>query len=149
MKIKNVLLVVVSFAAIAFFSLWINEGKARYDDMDKLCQYYASGAAGTLQEFVWGKEELNEERMDTYWYGVSRFYAFMDTLQFMPDSGGWNSAQYKNCSAIYDHMLHKPDEVLAHMDELIAALEFLDEDYDSPDSRRALSELSYNFQYIW
>ena len=42
-----------------------------------------------------------------------------------------------------------PDEVLAHMDDVLAAMELVGEDFTSPEARRALSELSYNLQYVW
>ena len=42
-----------------------------------------------------------------------------------------------------------PDRVLAHLDEALAALELARKDYDSPETRRALNQLSYDLQYVW
>ena len=147
MRKITVLLVIVSLLAVLFCSLWIHESKARLNDMEQLCQYHASGAAGTLQEFDWAQEQFGEQRMSTYWYAVSRFYAFKETLLCLPDSGGWNELLYNNCHLIYDLMLHEPEKVLEHLDELLAALELLSEDYDSSAARQAMNQLSYNMQY--
>jgi len=147
--VLTVLLVIAAFLAVCFCSLWLRE-LTDYSDMEELCQYYASGAAGTLEEYAHMKEEFGQDHMSTYWYGVSRFYAFMDTLRVLPDPGGWNEAMYKACKVLYDHMLLDPDQVLAHMDEVLAVLELLGEDYTSPDARRALAQLSECMQYdLW
>ncbi len=149
MRKTTMLLIVISLMAILFCGLWLHE-TADQSDMEQLCQYYAAGAAGTLQEYEQIKEDYGQDHMSTYWYGASRFYAFMDTLQFLPDPGGWNEALYKSCQIVYDHMLHAPDEVLEHMDEVLAAMELIGEDYTSSEARRALSQLSYNMQCdVW
>ena len=44
-------------------------------------------------------------------------------------------------------MLLAPEEVLSHMDEVLAAMELLGEDYTSPEARRAMNQLAYNMQY--
>ena len=56
---------------------------------------------------------------------------------------------YKNCDVVYDYMLLAPEEILEHLNEAVAAFKLVGEDYDSFEARSAMSELSYNLQYVW
>lgn len=142
------IIAILAATTILFFGLWVHEITDQ-SDTEQLCQYYAAGATGSLQNFEQSKELNEEPLIGNYWGGVSQFYAFMDTLHALPDDGGWNESAYNHCSVIYEHMILAPDEVLAHMDEVLAAMELVGEDFTSSEARRALSQLSYNFQYVW
>lgn len=132
-----------------FFSLWMYE-ITDLSEREQLCQRYASQAAASFQNFEQSKQYNDEPLMGNYWAGVSEFYAFMDSLYILAeDDGNWNDSAYQNCKVIYEHMILAPDEVLDHMDALLDAMNTLDRDYSSSESWDALSELSYNFQYMW
>ena len=141
--------IILAITTIFFFCQWIGAIKEHYDRMEELCQRYAEDAAGHLANYVEFKDINDESYIGQYWGSVAVFYAFMDTLYMLPDSGGWNRAMYNNCDVLYDHMLLAPDEVLAHLDEVLAALELVGEDFTDFEARRAMNELSYNLQYVW
>ena len=138
----------LAVTTLLFLGLWLHEIT---DDSEavELCQRYAEQAAGHLSGYEKFKDINDESFIGQYWGSVSIFYAFKETLYSLPDNGGWNEAMYKDCEVVYDHMLLAPDEVLAHMDDVLAAMELVGEDFTSPEARRALSELSYNLQYVW
>ena len=142
------IIAILSVTTILFFGLWVYEIT---DDSEavELCQRYAEQAAGHLSGYEKFKDINDENFVGQYWGSVSIFYAFKETLYSLPDNGGWNEAMYKDCEVVYDHMLLAPDEVLAHMDDVLASMELVGEDFTSPEARRALSELSYNLQYLW
>lgn len=133
---------------VLFCGLWIHE-VTDYSETEELCQYYAEQAAGHLYEYEKFKDINNENHIGQYWGSVSIFYAFKETLHTLPDDGGWNEIMYNNCDVVYDHMILAPEEILSHLDEVVAVLELVGEDYDSFEARSTMSELSYNLQYVW
>lgn len=143
----SILLVVTSLAAVYFCSLWVRAITGYHAEMEQRCQRYAEDAAGHLAVYEEFKDINGEKEISQYWGAVSRIYAFMDTLYSHSDSGSWNEALYKDCSVLYDHMLLDPEEVFLHMDEVLAALELLGEDYTSLEARRAMNRLAYSMQY--
>ena len=147
MKKTTILFTAVSLAAVFFCCLWLQEVSGHRAEMEQRCQRYAEQAAGHLAEYEAFKDINDERHIGQYWGSVSIFYAFMDTLQSLPDKGGWNEALYKDCNVLYDHMLLAPEEVFAHMEDVLAALKLLGKDYTSPDARRAMNQLAYHLQY--
>ena len=147
MKKSTVLIVAISLIAVLFCSLWVQAITGYRADMEQRCQYYAEQAAGGLSSYEKLKGVNDESYIGQYWGSVANFYAFKDTLYSLADSGSWNEALYKDCDVLYDHMLLAPEEVFAHMDEVLAALELLGKDYTSLDARRAMNQLAYNLQY--
>ena len=147
MKRTTILLVIVSLLAVFFCCSWVRSITEHHTEMERRCQRYAEQAAGHLAEYEEFKDINDEKHIGQYWGSVSIFYAFMDTLQFLPDNGGWNEVLYKDCDVLYDHMLLAPEEVFAHMEDVLAALELLGEDYTSYEARRAMNRVAYNMQY--
>ena len=147
MKKLSILLVIVSLIAICFCCLWVRAITGYHEDMKQRCQRYAEDSAGWLSEYEEVKDINDENFTGQYWGSVSRFYAFMDTLYSLSDSGSWNEALYKDCDVLYDHMVLAPEEVLSHMDEVLAAIELLGKDYTSPEARQAMNQLAYSLQY--
>lgn len=149
---KNWLKIVAAILAVTtilFFSLWIDAVKAFYEDKVENCQRHAADAAAYLKGYANFKDVNGDDYIGQYWDAVARFYAFMDVLFVLSDDGSWNEDMYKDCQVIYDAMLLAPDRVLAHLNETLAALELVGKDYDSPEARRELNQLSYNLQYVW
>ena len=140
---------ILAVTTILFFHLWIDAVETFYEDKVENCQRHAEDAAAHLKGYASFKDVNGGDFIGQYWDAVARFYAFMDVLFVLPDDGGWNTAMYKDCQVIYDAMLLAPDRVLTHLDETLAALELAGKDYDSPETRRALNQLSYNLQYVW
>ena len=147
MKKTTILLVVVSLVAVFFCQLWARAITGYHAEMEQRCQRYAEDAARYLAVYEEFKDINGESEISQYWGSVARFYAFKDTLYSLPDNGGWYEALYKDCDVLYDHMVLAPEEVFAHMDEVLAALELLGKDYTSSDARRAMNQLAYNMQY--
>jgi len=147
MKILTVLLVIVSLLAVLFCHLWVKAVTGFYEEMEQQCQRYAEDAAGHLAVYEEFKDINGESEIGQYWGSVSIFYAFKDTLYSLPDNGGWNRALYKDCDVLYDHMLLAPEKVFARMDEVLAAMKLLGEDYASIEARQAMNQLAYNLQY--
>lgn len=147
MKKTTILLVVVSLVAIFFCRLCVREITEHHTEMEQRCQRYAEQAAGALVTYEEFKDINDENHISQYWHSVSIFYAFIDTLYSLSDDGDWNELLYKDCDVLYDHMLLAPEEVFAHMDDVLAAVELLSEDYTSPEARRAMNHLAYNMQY--
>ena len=141
--------IILATTTILFFGMWLQAITDHAEDAYAQCQRYAEGAVGHLLEYEKYKDINDESYIGQYWGSVSIFYAFMDTLYSLPDDGGWNKAMYSCCDVLYDHMLLAPDEVLSHIDEVLAALELVGEDFTSFEARSAMSELSYNLQYVW
>jgi len=102
-----------------------------------------------LANYAEFKDINGESYIGQYWGSVSIFYAFKETLYLLPDDGGWNEARYKICDVLYDHMLLAPDEVISHLDEVLAALEPIGEDFTRHSAWGGLTELTYNLQYVW
>ena len=147
MKKMSILLVVVSLVAVIFCCLWVRAITGYHAETEQRCQRYAEDAAGHLAVYEELKDINDENFIGQYWGSVSRFYAFMDTLYSLADDGSWNEALYKECDVLYDHMLLAPEKVFAHMDEVLAVMELLGEDYTSFEARRAMNQLAYNLQY--
>lgn len=147
MKKSTILLVVVSLVAVFFCHLWVREITKHHADMEQRCQYYAEQAAGYLATYEEFKDINDENYIGQYWGSVARFYAFIDTLYWISDDGEWNRVLYEDCDVLYDHMLLAPEEVFAHMDDVLAAMELIGEDYTSPEARRAMNRLAYNMRY--
>ena len=140
---------VLAVTTILFFGLWIRAVTDHYTKMEELCQSYAEQAVGHLAEYEKFKDINGESHIGQYWGSVSIFYTFKETLYLLPDNGGWNEARYKICDVVYDHMIFAPDEVISHLDEVLAALEPIGEDFTRHSAWGGLSELSYNLQYVW
>lgn len=145
----KLMLVVLSVTTVLFCWLWIREIADHHSEMEELCQSYAEQAVGHLAEYEKFKDINDESHIGQYWGSVSIFYAFKETLYLLPDDGGWNEARYKICDVLYDHMILAPDEVLLHLDEVLAAMEPIGEDFTSPRAWDTLNEVSYNLQYVW
>ena len=141
--------IILAATTILFFGLWLQTVTRYAEENLALCQRYAEDAAGHLSNYVEFRDINDESYIGQYWGSVAIFYAFMDTLYSLPDSGGWNRVMYNCCDVLYDHMLLAPDEVFAHLDEVLAALELVGEDFTAFEARRAMNELSYNLQYVW
>ena len=147
MKKMPILLIVVSLVAVFFCCLWVRAITGYHAEMEQRCQYYAEQTAGGLSEYEKFKDINDESHIGQYWGSVAKFYAFKDTLYSLADNGSWNEALYNDCNVLYDHMLFAPEEVFAHMDEVLAAMELLGKDYTSPEARRAMNQLAYSMQY--
>lgn len=141
--------VLLSVTTILFFCLWLNTINQYAAERTKLCQRYAKDAAGSLEEYNEFKDINGKSYIGQYWGSVAVFYAFKDTLYSMPENGGRTEAKYKICDVIYSHMLLALDEVLSHLDEVLAALKLVGEDFDSLEAWRAMNEVSYSLQYVW
>ena len=148
-KTIKLMVAVLSVTTILFCWLWIREITDYHSEMEELCQRYAEQSVGSLADYADLKDINDESHIGQYWGSVAIFYAFKETLYSLPDDGGWNEARYKTCDILYDHMLFAPNEVLSHLDEVLAALEPIAEDFTSHAAWGALSELTYNLQYVW
>lgn len=140
---KKAAIIILSATTIFFLVMWLQTMTKYVEEEYVLCQRYAEDAAGSLSNY----KDIIEDGQ--YRHSVAVFYAFIDTLYMLPDDGGWNKAMYDHCKVRYDHMVLAPDEVLAHLDEVLATLELVGEDFTSSEARSAMSELSYNLQYVW
>ena len=148
-KAIKLMVVILSVTTILFCWLWIRAVTGHYSEMEEICQRYAEQSVGSLADYADLKDINDENYIAQYWGSVARFYAFKESLYSLPDDGGWNEARYKTCDILYDHMLFAPNEVLSHLDEVLAALEPIGEDFTSHAAWGALSELTYNLQYVW
>ena len=74
-----------------------------------------------------------------YWYGVSNYKAFMNTWLALE---GGSSAEYVWCNSVYGYMVLSPEEVQAHIDELLIAMEIIGTDYTNPNGYLRICELN-------
>ena len=123
---------VLTILAVLFCGLWLSE-KNDLSEMEYLCQ---SNATQALTDFVRYKETGSE---GNYWYGVSNYKAFMNT--WLAIEGG-SSAEYIWCNSVYGYMVLSPEEVQAHIDELLIAMEIIGTDYTNPNGYLRISELN-------
>ena len=124
--------VVVALLAAAFCGLWIYE-KNDQSEMIQLCQ---SNAVQALSDFKSYKETGAEA---DYWQGVSNFKSFMNSWLAIE---GHSSAEYTWCNSVYGSMVISPEKVQANIDELLAAMELIGEDYTDPNGHLRISELN-------
>ena len=87
MKKMSILLVVVSLVAVFFCCLWVRAITGYHAETEQRCQRYAEDAAGHLAVYEERKDINDENFIGQYWGSVSRYYAFMDTLYSLSDSG--------------------------------------------------------------
>lgn len=137
---KNMLLLTV--AAMLFCGLWFYE---MFDKSDKkeLCQQYAAETRSLflIHESLKGHNGSSPEPfLANYWHGISRFYAFTETLRPLV---GCENTFYQNCRSLYNRIVAYPDEGLSHMTELIAAMDRLSKDYTDSEGRKIISDLNY------
>ena len=133
MKTKvTISIVALAMLAAVFCGLLLFE-KNDHSEMEQLCQ---TNAAQALSDFRQYKETGAE---GNYWYGVSNFKAFMNT--WLAIKGG-SSAEYLWCNSVYGYMVLSPEEVQAHIDELLTAMEIIGADYTNPNGYLRICELN-------
>ena len=138
MKQKMLLL---TAAAILFFGMWFYEVVDK-SDTKELCQQYAAETRSSFlsHESLKGHNESSAEPfLANYWHGVSRFYAFTETLRPLV---GYEDAFYQDCRSLYNRIVAFPDEGLSHMTELIAAMDKLSKDYTDREGQKIISDLN-------
>lgn len=139
------IVVLLTAVAMLFCGLWVYEMFDK-SDTKKLCQHYAIHAHAAFEQHEMLKEQNKDSSapLANYWLGVSRFYAFSETLQSLV---GYEDSFYKDCHSLHNHMLLIPEEVLSHMNELLAAMDILSENYADREGQKIISDLNYLFQY--
>ena len=133
---------------LLFAGLWLYESADPFDTqrMEALCQEQAENAAEAFQNYEKFREINRNE--GEYWGAVSRFYTFKELV--LPLYGDrWKESIYPDADGIYDFMIFRPELIQEHLGEVVDALEIVGEDWTAPEARRALSQLSYDLQYVW
>ena len=142
MKKKVLLLTAV---AILFCGLWLYEIFDK-SDTKELCQEYANRVSSSFgaHEMLEDQNKDSSNPLANYWIGVSRFYAFSETLRPLV---GYENTLYQECSSLYHHMITSPDDVLLHMFELTVAMDKLSEDYADSEGWKIIADLNDLFQH--
>lgn len=125
-------IVALAILAVAFGGLWLFE-KNDHSEMEMLCQTNASQALSDFKQYKTTGAEGD------YWYGVSNYKAFMNTWLAIE---GQSSAEYSWCNSVYGSMVLMPEKVQVHIDELLAAMEIIGDDYTDPNGYIKISELN-------
>lgn len=81
-----------------------------------------------------------EENEADYIAGVAEFRTYMTAYLCVED--GASDTDYIWCSILYGDMILNPEKVKAHISELVAALEYLAEDYDHPNGFNLINTLN-------
>lgn len=95
------------------------------DTMEEMC---GSSVHAALEHFRNYEKQKNESE---YMAGVAEFRTYMTAYLCLLD--GRSNTDYIWCNILYGDMILNPENVKAHMSELVAALEYLVEDYDHPN----------------
>lgn len=127
-----ILTAVIALLVVIFCGLWLYERNDQ-SEMELLCQI---NAAQALSDFKQYKETGSE---GDYRYGVSNYKAFMNTWLALE---GGSSAEYLWCNSVYGSMVLSPENVQAHIDELLIAMEIIGTDYTNPNGYLRISELN-------
>ena len=140
--------ILLACTTLLFAGLWLYESADPFDTqrMEELCQKEAESAAEAFQNYQQFREINRNE--GEYWGAVSRFYAFKEMVLTLYGNR-WKDSIYPDADGIYDFMIFRPELVQEHLEEVVAALEIVGEDWTAPEARRALSQLSYDLQYVW
>ncbi len=72
--------------------------------------------------------------------GVAEFRTYMTAYLCLLD--GRSNTDYIWCNILYGDMILNPENAKAHMSELVAALEYLVEDYDHPNGFHLINALN-------
>lgn len=142
------LVILFACTTLLFAGLWLYESGDPIDTqrMEALCQEQAESAAEAFQNYQQFRE-INQNEGE-YWGAVSRFYAFKEMV--LPLYGdAWKESIYPDADGVYSFMIFRPELIQAHLEEVVDALEIVGEDWSAPEARRALSQLSYDLQYVW
>jgi len=142
------LVILFACTTLLFAGLWFYESSDPFDTerMEELCREQAESAAGAFQSY----EEFREinQNEGEYWGAVSRFYTFKEMVLTLYGDA-WKESIYPYADGIYDFMIFRPELIQSHLEEVVDALEIVGEDWTAPEARRALSQLSYDLQYVW
>lgn len=119
--------------AVLCIVLW-QQKDAEHTKMGTLCQ---SSAGMALEDFSNYKASGKDS---DYISGIAEFRSFMTAYLFLNDNVA--NAEYTWCNIVYGAMILNPEKVQNNMQGLIDALEYLSEDYDSPNGFNLISVCS-------
>lgn len=128
-----ILFIAVVVLAMAFFFLWQRE-QPRPKEMEQLCQ---NSAAAALEAF---KGYASSGDAYRYWDGVAEFRCFMKAYLYLHD--GHSDPDYLYCNELYGQMTLYPEGVMANVEDLITALEYLSQDYTDPNGYHHIASLN-------
>lgn len=103
-------------------SLWLYY-TFKDDTLEVMCKSSVNAAWERFKEY-----EIHKEESD-YIAGVAEFRTYMTVYLCLEEE---SNADYIWCNILYGDMICNPEKVKAHISELVAALEYLAEDYDHP-----------------
>ena len=142
------LVILFACTTLLFAGLWLYESSDPFDTerMEELCREQAESAAEAFQ----GYEEFREinQNEGQYWGAVSRFYTFKEMVLTLYGDA-WKESICPYADGIYDFLIFRPELIQSHLEEVVDALEIVGKDWTASEARRALSQLSYDLQYVW
>ena len=131
-KLSQVLCLILALLALVFAGLWLHEKQERTQQLEALCQDSVRQAYEHFSAYE--TEQVAEE----YWYGTAEFYSFLKAYTLLCD--GAQQPDRLALNRAYGSMVLAPEEVQAHPDGLLDALELLAEDLHDPEGMAELSQ---------
>lgn len=124
--------IIVLFLVVCLF-LWQYQ-TFKNGELEAMCKSSVNAAWEHFQEY-----ETHQEESD-YLAGVAEFRTYMTAYLCL--NGGESNTDYIWCNTLYGDMILNPEKVKAHISELLAALDYLAEDYDHPNGFQLIDTLN-------
>lgn len=130
---KNRVAIISAFLLIVICVLLWQFRTSDNDKLEAMCKSSANTALARFKEY-----EIHQEESD-YIAGVAEFRTYMTAYLSLQEE---SNADYIWCNILYGDMILDPENVKAHISELVAALEYLAEDYDDPNGFNFINMLN-------
>lgn len=130
---KKLVAIISAFLLIIICVLLWQFRTSDNDMLEVMCKSSANTALARFKEY-----EIHQEESD-YIAGVAEFRTYMTAYLLLQEE---SNADYIWCNILYGDMILHSENVKAHISELVAALEYLAEDYDDPNGFNFINMLN-------
>lgn len=124
---------IIFLLIVVCLSLW-QYHTFKNEKLEVMCKGSVNAAWEHFKEY-----EIHKEESD-YIAGVAEFRTYMTAYLCL--NGGESNTNYIWCNTLYGDMILNPEKVKAHISKLLAALDYLAEDYEHPNGFHLINTLN-------
>ncbi len=129
---------IILIMSICLAFTWNSLQEQRHE-RELLCQVSVAEAYEGFKNYAESGSE------DSYLWAVAEFRTFMQTHYFIYEDTPKD--EHLTLNEIFSYMALNPEEVKANINELVEALDYLDEDYKNPNGYLRLRNFYNHLQY--
>ncbi len=139
-KYKLIIGILIVLLIVFCAALWKQKAAAQAEraSMETLCQHSAREALESFKNYKASGENFY------YISGVAEYHSFITNYRFL-NNDDVGERMWSN--TIYGYMIRQPEKVQNNLEGLIEALEYLAEDYDSPNGFNKINVYSNRLSF--